>query len=225
MFFRKKPYYLNYPWWYPRQLVGRILFLGGFALLVYGGVDWYQQATLGQSGDPLPQVEATPEKFREETVKVALSQIQMSEEDPNVVYKKLPKKGEQFARLEIPKLDIRLPVVRGTGEKELRKGVGSYIGYGTVLPGESGHTVLAGHRESALGRIGELKKGDTFNVRTEEGIFIYKVSKHLITDENDRSVIVPHDSSTASLITCYPFNSIGSPERYIVQADLVDIQK
>ncbi|EGK10225.1 sortase [Kroppenstedtia eburnea] len=222
--FRKKPYYLNYPWWYPRQLIGRILLLGGFALLLYGGVDWYQQATLGQSAKPLPQVNATPEKVGEEAIRIALSQVRVSEEDSGVVWQHLPKKGERFADLEIPALKVRLPVVEGTGVKELRKGVGHYAT--SVFPGEPDNSVLAGHRESALGKIGKLKKGDEIVVKTKhEGTFTYEVTKHWITDENDRSVIVSHESSKLTVITCYPFNAIGSPERYIVQADLVDVQK
>ncbi len=222
--FRKKPYYLNYPWWYPKQLIGRILLLGGFALLIYGGVDWYQQATLGRSVDPLPQVEAAPKKVREETVKIALSQVRISEEDSGIVYQHIPKKGKQFADLEIPKLQIRLPVVEGTGEKELRKGVGHYST--SVFPGEPDNAVLAGHRESALGKIGKLKKGDEIVVKTKhEGTFTYEVTKHWITDEKDRSVIVSHDSAKLTVLTCYPFDALGSPERYIVQADLIGIQK
>lgn len=218
--FRKKPYYLNYPWWYPRQLIGRILLLGGFALLIWGGWDWYQQTTLGQSAPSFPQVEAVPEKVRKETVRIALSQGQVSK----VVWKKLPKKGERFADLEIPKLKIRLPVVEGTGTKELRKGVGHYST--SVFPGENDNAVLAGHRETALGKLGKLKKGDKIIVRTkDEGTFIYEITKHWITDENDRYVIVSHDSAKLTVLTCYPFNALGSPERYIVQADLVDIQK
>ena len=77
-----------------------------------------------------------------------------------------------------------------------------------------------------LGKIGKLKKGDEIVVKTKhEGTFTYEVTKHWITDEKDRSVIVSHDSAKLTVLTCYPFDALGSPERYIVQADLIGIQK
>ena len=44
-----------------------------------------------------------------------------------------------------------------------------------------------------------------------------KINKHLITDAEDRTVIVEKDKTT-----CYPFNYIGdAPDRFIIEASLI----
>ena len=54
----------------------------------------------------------------------------------------------------------------------------------------------------------------------------YQIRKTFIVDKDDRTVIVPHDQPDMSLITCYPFNMVGSaPQRYIIRADLTHSEK
>lgn len=130
-----------------------------------------------------------------------------------------PKQGEQFASLIIPSLDIQLPIVEGTDDKTLTRGVGHYIK--SVLPGEPDNAVLSAHRDSFFKKIGSLRSGDKLGVKTNKGIFIYEVKKHWITDSEDRSVIIPHNKPVLTLTTCYPFTFAGTaPQRYIIQSEL-----
>jgi len=174
---------------------------------------------LGEEVEPIhPKAVASSQAVQEEDQGPVVKEPSLEE----VVYRTVPERGERFADLVIPKLDLRLPVVEGTGEKELQKGIGHYTD--SVLPGEPDNAVLAGHRES-FRDIGRLKKGDRIIVETrDEGTFVFSVKKTWVTDKDDRSVIVSHDETLLTLITCYPFNYIGAaPERYIVQAELAEI--
>ncbi|SHE82227.1 sortase A [Seinonella peptonophila] len=131
-----------------------------------------------------------------------------------------PKQGEKFAYLYIPRLKERLPVIEGTNDEQLAYGVGHYER--SVLPGEGDNAVLSGHRDTVLQRLGELNKGDTLQVVTPQGSFVYRITKTWVTDASDQSVIVSHKLPILTLTTCYPFGYIGSaPDRYIVQAKLV----
>lgn len=201
-----------------KRWVGYGIFLVGLFLIAWGLSDWLHQIYLGEGVSPIRSVDSSPKPEPEEAKAP-------KEESGEIIYRDIPQRGERFADLIIPKLDIRLPIVEGTSEKELKKGIGHYRE--SVFPGEKDNAVLAGHRESAFRRIGQLKKGDRIIVETKkEGTFTFAVRKTWITDEDDRTVIVSHDEALLTLITCYPFDWIGAaPKRYIVQAELKEIER
>jgi LPXTG-site transpeptidase (sortase) family protein len=133
---------------------------------------------------------------------------------------KKPKVGEIIGSLTIPRIKSVIAIIEGTGTKELKRGVGHYVG--SVLPGVSDNSVLAGHRDSVFRHLGDLKLGDLITVKTQYGTFVYEVHKIRIVKANDRTVIVPSDEAILTLSTCYPFYYFGNaPKRYIVQAGLV----
>jgi len=135
-----------------------------------------------------------------------------------------PKVGEIFGSLTIPRLQRIIPIVEGTGTKELKLGVGHFVG--SVMPGATDNSVLAGHRDSVFRNLGSLKLGDLLTVTTDYGVFIYEVHKFRIVNANDKTVIVPTSEAILTLSTCYPFGYIGNaPKRYIVQAGLVEEKK
>lgn len=134
-----------------------------------------------------------------------------------------PKIGEVIGVLSIPRLKRDLPIIEGTGSKELKRGVGHYVR--SVLPGVSDNSVLSGHRGTVFKNLDNIKIRDLLIVTTEYGEFIYKVNRIRIVKANDKTVIVPTEDAILTLSTCYPFNFIGNaPKRYIVQASLVNTE-
>lgn len=137
-----------------------------------------------------------------------------------VVYSPYPKVGDVIGTISLPSLNQKLPIIEGTDDRELKRGVGHYVG--SVLPGIRDNSVLAGHRDSVFSNLGKLALGDSIIVRTSAGEFTYTVKKFRIVMADDRTVIVPTPSAVLTLSTCYPFRFIGNaPKRYIVSADLV----
>ncbi|MBH8598667.1 MULTISPECIES: class D sortase [unclassified Thermoactinomyces] len=135
------------------------------------------------------------------------------------------KKGTVVGQLVIPRLGAILPIVQGTDADSLKKGVGLYEGYGTVNPGETGHVVLSGHRDTVFRGVGKLQTGDRLYVKYHHKVFTYQIRKTWITKADDLTVIVPIPRPVLSLTTCYPFNYVGSaPDRYIIRADLIKIE-
>jgi sortase A len=131
-----------------------------------------------------------------------------------------PKKGQHFADLVIPRLQVKIPVIEGTDEDELSVGAGHYAG--SVLPGEGDNCVISGHRDTVFRRMGQLKQGDELQVVTAQGTFTYRIRKMWITSPDDRTVIVSRDEPILTLSTCYPFSFVGpAPKRYIIEATLV----
>ena len=130
------------------------------------------------------------------------------------------KLGEIIGIINIPKLSEVYPIVQGTDDKSLKKGVGHYVG--SVMPGAKDNSVLSGHRDSVFSKLGRLVLGDLVIIKTSAGTFTYSVTKTRIVMANDRTVIVPTPTATLTLSTCYPFFYIGSaPKRYIVSAQLL----
>ena len=140
-----------------------------------------------------------------------------------ISYSPYPKTGEVIGTIFIPALKTTLPIIEGTGDKELKRGVGHFVG--SVLPGQNDNSVLAGHRDSVFSQLGKVALGDLVVIRTKAGEFTYQVIKFRIVQADDRTVIVPTPSAILTLSTCYPFRFIGNaPKRYIVSAQLIATQ-
>lgn len=157
---------------------------------------------------------------REMELKKEVSAAEKVEEEKEVLYPDKPEIGEEIGELYIPKIKSVLPIIHGTDEDELEKGVGHYAG--SVMPGEKDNSVLSGHRDTVFRRLGEVGEGDILEVTTKAGTFEYRVNKVRIVDADDRTVIVPKPRAMLTVTTCYPFDFIGdAPQRYILVAHLV----
>lgn len=128
-----------------------------------------------------------------------------------------PLEGDVIGSLHIPKLEKKLPIIEGTDEEMLEKGVGHYSA--TAFPGEQEQILLSGHRDTVFQRFNELEMGDRFLVEMPYGIFEYEIRKTEIVDADNTTVIRPRGEEVLTVSTCYPFGYIGSaPDRYIIYA-------
>jgi len=128
--------------------------------------------------------------------------------------------GGFIGTINIPSIRKTINIFQGTDSAALKKGVGHYLQ--SVMPGLSDNSVLAGHRDTVFSDLGKVRIGAFVVIATQDGTFIYKVTRIRIVDKNDRTVIVPTADATLTLSTCYPFRYIGSaPQRYVVSASLV----
>src|SRR5262245_56684799 len=126
-----------------------------------------------------------------------------------------------IGRIEIPSLGLTALVLEGTGERTLRRGVGHVES--TALPGERGNVGLAAHRATYFGKLGEVSAGDLITIRTFEGTYTYQVDSTLIVTPERGDLLEPVESSTLTLVTCYPFHWVGpAPKRFVVRASRVD---
>jgi sortase A len=136
-----------------------------------------------------------------------------------------PSMGDIIGILQFPSIDEELPIIEGTDEDDLEKGVGHYKG--SSFPNEQGQIVLSGHRDTVFRKLGELKMGDILAISTPKGTFSYKIEHTQIVEANDRSIItLQKKEEILNLTTCYPFSFIGNaPKRYIITATPVEQPK
>lgn len=128
--------------------------------------------------------------------------------------------GEPLAVLRIPTLSLEAPVLEGTDELVLNRGVGHIAG--TALPWQSGTVGIAGHRDSFFRALKDVQRGVTIELESGHGVYLYRVDQIFIVDPTEVSVLQARPVPSLTLVTCYPFYFFGSaPQRYIVQASLV----
>jgi sortase A len=123
--------------------------------------------------------------------------------------------------LRIPKINVEVPVLEGTDDLILNRGVGHVKG--TAYPGEDGNVAIAGHRDGFFRGLKDVVVGDKIELVTLQQAETYIIDRITIVEPTDVSVLQPRSHSSLTLITCYPFYFIGSaPQRYIVQAFIED---
>lgn len=177
--------------------------------------------TLKSYLSPNPNTDKTsiPE-YKAENVNEKLDSSQVQPPQDKILYPIYPAEGDNIGSLRIPALNRELPILQGTDDAELKKGVGHFLQ--SVLPGEKDNCVLSGHRDTVFIEIGSLKIGDQLIVQTSAGTFTYEIDGTRIVHADDKTVIVPTANAVLTLTTCYPFYAIGNaPDRYIVSASLV----
>ena len=111
--------------------------------------------------------------------------------------------------LEIPKIDVSLPIYHGTTDETLSKGVGHI--YGTSLPigGEGTHAALTSHSGLAdavlFSHLDELEAGDVFYIHVIDAVLSYRVDEIRVVEPHEVSSLVPVEGEDhVTLITCYP---------------------
>ena len=128
--------------------------------------------------------------------------------------------GTKIGTMSIPQIQLTAPVVEGVGEGDLRRGVGHVPG--SAQSGGLGNMVLAGHRDTIFRSLRSIQKGMDIQVKGTDGTFHYKVDSMQVVAPDRLDVLEISAQPEVTLITCYPFNCIGSaPMRFIVKAHLV----
>ena len=137
------------------------------------------------------------------------------------VIKNYPNYGTKYADIQIPKIDVDLPVYFGDTLEILKKCVGHSSG--SYFPGEGGSIVYMGHNsKNIFRRFSELQIGNEITVKTNYGEYKYKIYDMQLIKETDIDKLpIQKEKEILMIYTCYPFNNIGyATQRYVVYADL-----
>lgn len=174
------------------------------------------QLSFEQTNDELSKMVANPEISEEKR------QYEISDVDTNTNQK--IDLGTVIGILSIPRLEINLPIMEGTTEKQLSQAIGHLPA--TAMPGaKGGNCALAGHRGHTFSvffnRLNEMEVGDPLFIRTRDKMLTYEVYEQKIIDPTDFSILEPVEGeSVVTLITCHPLYS--DKHRLIVHAKLTE---
>ena len=112
--------------------------------------------------------------------------------------------------IEIPKINVNLPIYHGTEDEVLSNGIGHIQGTSLPVGGNNTHCVLTGHRglpsSKLLVRLDEIKEGDLFFIRVCNKTLAYKVSDiQIVLPDDVSSLQIKSDEDLVSLVTCTPY--------------------
>jgi sortase A len=125
-----------------------------------------------------------------------------------------------IAVLEVPRLHLAVPVLEGTDELTLNRGVGHVEG--TARPGDPGNVAIAGHRDGFFRVLKDVTSGDRIRLVTLGQTLEYTVQETRIVEPEDVQVLELTGTPVLTLLTCYPFYYVGSaPKRFVVRAVLL----
>ncbi len=131
----------------------------------------------------------------------------------------IKQKPDAIGTIKIDKIGIYLPVAEGSDLATLKFSLGHMPD--TADLGTIGNAVVAGHRSHSFGsffnRLDEVEVGDTIEVKSSAGNYVYEVYETKIVEPNDLSVLRGSSNHRVlTLITCTPLYT--STHRIIVHA-------
>ena len=129
---------------------------------------------------------------------------------PPLAYAQQLTVGGVMAYVDIPKINVYLPVQHGTDADTLEKSVGHVVGTSLPVGGSSTHSVLSAHSGMASAKlfsdINQLAEGDTFYIHVLGDTLAYKVDAINTVLPTDTSLLQIEDGKDqVTLVTCTPF--------------------
>ena len=127
------------------------------------------------------------------------------------------------ARLELPRLGAAMTVLAGGSGRTMAFGPGHVDG--SVLPGDIGVSLIAGHRDTHFSLLEDLRLGDAITVEDRAGLtHTFRVTSLQVVDARQVRIDTRAETPRLALSTCYPFDALtpGGPLRYLVFADAVE---
>lgn len=112
--------------------------------------------------------------------------------------------------VEIPKINIELPLYHTTDDKVLQKAVGHLEGSSLPVGGESTHSVISAHRglpsASLFTDLDKLEKGDHFLIHVLDETLSYEVDQILVVEPKETDALaVEEGKDLMTLFTCTPY--------------------
>lgn len=112
--------------------------------------------------------------------------------------------------VEIPKINVNLPIYHGTGNDSLERGVGHLLGSSLPVGGESTHAILTGHSGMATKKmftdLEQLSISDVFYLHILDETLAYQVIEINVVLPHDTSLLgITHGADYCTLVTCTPF--------------------
>jgi sortase A len=130
--------------------------------------------------------------------------------------------GTVLGQFEVPRLALSYVLLEGTDNRTLGRSVGHVEGTG--LPGSAGNISIAGHRDTHFRKLEWIHRDDEIVLTSRDGTRdVYRVEWSRLFAPGDVQVLDESHGPAVTLITCFPFEYVGSaPLRLVVRALPVD---
>ncbi len=214
-----------------------LILLAGFSVMLYPTVsDWWNSRHASQAiANYVDAVADMDEDVKREMLESAAAYN--ASLSPGVHFKLSDEEYAEYESLldltgtgimgyvQIPSIDVNLPVYHGTEESVLQVAVGHIAGSSLPVGGEGSHCVLSGHRGLPTARLftdlDDMGMGDLFTVSALDEVFTYEVDqiRIVLPEEVDELGIVP-GKDFCTLVTCTPYGV--NTHRMLVRGHRID---
>ena len=131
---------------------------------------------------------------------------------------------EMMGSVEIPKINIKIPIYHTTEEEFMKKGAGHLEGSSLPVGGANTHAVISAHRglpsASLFTDLDQMKVGDHFLLHVLDETLCYEVDKISVVKPEDTSALAVEDGQDlVTLLTCTPYGV--NTERLLVRGHRV----
>lgn len=200
-----------------------LIFLIGLSLLLYPSFsDWWnslhQSRAIASYAESVANMDE--DKYREiwenawsynQSLLTRTNGFLLSEEQ-KTQYKQLLNVGGNgvMGYIEIPAIQVALPIYHGTAESVLQIAVGHLEWTSLPVGGESAHCAVSGHRGLPSARLftdlDKLVVGDVFIFRILDEILTYEVDQILIVEPHETdNLLIQEEKDLCTLVTCTPY--------------------
>lgn len=200
-----------------------VIFLIGLSLLLYPSVsnywnDLHQTRAIVAYSDALEKLsESTYQAARQAAVdyndalRAKLFAYEITQEEREEYNSLLDIMGTgMMGYVEIPTLDVSLPIYHGTSESVLQTAVGHLEWSSLPVGGPGTHAVLSGHRGLPSAKLftdlDKLEVGDLFMLQVLHETLTYEVDQILIVEpQQTAALMIEPDQDYCTLFTCTPY--------------------
>ncbi len=200
-----------------------LVFLVGLSLLLYPSFsDWWNSFHQSRAIASYSEAVASIDQEQYEEIWSAAWNYNQSllerpndyilTDEQNEQYQKLLDLGDNgiMGYIEIPSINVSLPIYHGTDEAVLQIAVGHLEWTSLPVGGSGSHCVLSGHRGLPSARLftdlDQLVVGDTFLLRVLDEILTYEVDQILIVEPGDtEALMIEEGKDLCTLVTCTPY--------------------
>lgn len=165
------------------------------------------------------EVNAILDEARQYNIRLAESKVELTDpfifseaESWDITYESVLSMNSSglMCFVEIPKIDICLPVYHGTSGEVLEKGAGHLEGSSVPVGGEGTHAVLSAHTGINSAKmftdLTEMEEGDLFFIHVLDETLAYRVCDiRVILPKETESLVIEEGRDLVSLLTCTPY--------------------
>lgn len=163
------------------------------------------------SGKDYSELWEAAEAYNRQLAQRGNAMMDVSEEEEAEIFNLLNPLGTgMMGSIEIPAIQVNIPIFQGTGEKALQSGAGFWLGTSLPTGGPSTHCVLTAHNGLVKAKmftdLDKLQMGDQFTLHILDRDLTYQVDQILVTEPEDTSALqIVEGKDYATLYTCTPY--------------------
>lgn len=200
-----------------------LVLIAGFCLLLYPTVsDWwnsfhqsraiasYVEAVENMSNDEMDEMLELAHEYNERLAEKGISFL-LTDEEKEEYNSLLNMSGTGvMGYIQIPNINVNLPIYHGTDESVLQVAVGHLEGTSLPIGGESTHAALSGHRGLPSAKLftdlDRIVEGDVFTVTILGQTVTYMVDQiRIVVPEDVSELMIQDGEDYCTLITCTPY--------------------